>query len=568
MYSINHTDSIELDYYSITTRRISNDMEYEFQGKSNQPNLMLLDGIKRISFVTNNITFGSNEMIIHHTSTSNYPRKALVIIPLETHDTAQRNDIDSLIQSDYNEAIDINLNEVIKNYSVEINKSNNDIYVIRLETPVIIQSNLSSVNIQPQRAVVIEGACGMSKKQKRTLKTLGDKMNTLGNKVSNLQDGLNDLKGDVTTHIDNTADAHHGVSINDRPDGTMLGLAGFTTMEAKTPVIEGLEIDNKFNPLNEVECYPEIGTIFNKVFAIVYDDNDNSDFVSETVMTDSTTREAINDRILEIKVDMQNIGGIYNHETLEYDSGARATNESEIMAISTKNATFNDDTIDYVIRYYRDDGTGKIKNPPIYDDKDFIKLDEKLVQTSGSVEKHVELEADNIINWSDWTENSNTEKIDKMIIVIDTKTHKLYNYETFKKHIMEDQDTSEPGNAIKQSKLEVQIIGLWSFIAMIIIITYFRLFPSLYSSINNPKISRIYISFCIILWGLSILFFRSVHVWALYVLIGIFGFTLTCITLIHIYYRNDESNIVNLNQYTLADMQEIWDRMNVLFNAR
>ena len=54
MYSIKGTKDIEFNYNISSIRKIS-DTEYQYHGKPNSPNLVLSNGIKRISYVAERI---------------------------------------------------------------------------------------------------------------------------------------------------------------------------------------------------------------------------------------------------------------------------------------------------------------------------------------------------------------------------------------------------------------------------------------------------------------------------------------------------------------------------------
>jgi hypothetical protein len=297
MQSIKKTTSIELNYKNTSTRRVSNDMKYEYHGKNNQPNLVLLDGIKQSAYISNNIVIQNNELQIHHTSSSNYPKKAIVIIPLVTSAVEPKNGIDRLIQSKYNDVLDINLNKIIKNYSVEINDSQKNTYVIRLKNPVFINSNLTIQNTSVEGFQ--EGACGMSKDQQTRLSTLETGLKNVKdhseNKGTHKHDGLSQKQIDALNNLDANAIA---------------GLSSYGEMTTK-------------NGLKEMECFPTEGDVWNQTFTIIGSyANDKSTYETNGEIIDDSgkigsasnaieIKNAINDEVKNLKNAIEKLGGIY-----------------------------------------------------------------------------------------------------------------------------------------------------------------------------------------------------------------------------------------------------------------
>lgn len=293
MHSIKNTTSIELNYKNTSTRRVSNEMKYEYHGKNNQPNLVLLDGIKQSAYTSNNIVIQNNELQIHHTSSSNYPKKAIVIIPLATSAMEPKNGIDYIIQSKYNEVIDINLNKIIKNFSVEINDSQKNTYVIRLKNPVFINTDLTIQDTSVEGFK--EGSCGMSKNQKDRLTTLETGLANVEKHASQNSYGF--------THLTKKQIADLNSLISGDTISNLIEVGDTTTQ----------------NGMKEMECFPNEGEVWNKMFVI-----DGYEPKGEMV-TDSSIigkaknaidiKNAINKEVKQLKEAIEKLGGIYTDDS-------------------------------------------------------------------------------------------------------------------------------------------------------------------------------------------------------------------------------------------------------------
>ena len=318
MHSIKNTTSIELNYKNTSTRRISNEMKYEYHGKNNQPNLVLLDGIKQSAYTSNNIVIQNNELQIHHTSSSNYPKKAIVIIPLVTSAMEPKNGIDYIIQSKYNEVIDINLNKIIKNYSVEINDSQKNTYVIRLKNPVFINTDLTIQETSVEGFK--EGGCGMSKNQKTRLTTLETGLANVEKHAS--EDAYGKKHGGLS--------AEQIAALNSLTSGnTMSNLIKFGDMTTE-------------NGMKEMECFPNEGEVWNKMFNI-----DGSYEAKGEMVTDSgiigkaknviDIKNAINKEVKQLKEAIEKLGGIYTVDpdlSIDFTIGINSNvDENEIRTV-------------------------------------------------------------------------------------------------------------------------------------------------------------------------------------------------------------------------------------------
>ena len=290
MHSIKNTTSIELNYKNTSTRRVSNEMKYEYHGKNNQPNLVLLDGIKQSAYTSNNIVIQNNELQIHHTSSSNYPKKAIVIIPLATSAMEPKNGIDYIIQSKYNEVIDINLNKIIKNFSVEINDSQKNTYVIRLKNPVFINTDLTIQDTSVEGFK--EGSCGMSKNQK-------DRLTTLETGLANVEKHASQ---NSYGHKHGGLSAEQIAALNSLTSGnTMANLIKFGDMTTE-------------NGMKEMECFPNEGEVWNQTFKIRYKAKD--DMIPDSSIIGNAKnaidiKNAINKEVKQLKEAIEKLGGIY-----------------------------------------------------------------------------------------------------------------------------------------------------------------------------------------------------------------------------------------------------------------
>ena len=159
MYSIKGTKDIEFNYNISSIRKIS-DTEYQYHGKPNSPNLVLSNGIKRISYVAERIEIKQEELIIHHSATSNFPNKAMVIFPLVVSE-GRVTTIDRLLGMEMNETLDLDIGSEITDFTMEINETQKSAYIIRLSGGLPIS----------KKPTIIEGACGLSGQEKADLTT-------------------------------------------------------------------------------------------------------------------------------------------------------------------------------------------------------------------------------------------------------------------------------------------------------------------------------------------------------------------------------------------------------------
>lgn len=296
MYSIKNTQDIKFNYTNTSIRKIS-ERQYQYHGKPNEPNLVLMNGIKRISYVAEMIEVKPGnpiELIIHHIATSNFPKKAIVKIPLVVSNNTESS-INKLLDMETNDVMDLDISSDISDYTMEINEADKNAYVIRFTNALPISKKIASK--KPRRKIV-EGACGLSSKERNDLKTALEHAKVDGNPHNHTIDD-SDINTALTNWLDNSG--------NQRLLSDAAGGNG--------------EITNLINSLSngtgEMECFPNEGKVFNKKFHIVYDasyefindpnrfdpSNNSNDFIPH--------KNAINEAVNELKEDIKRLGGIY-----------------------------------------------------------------------------------------------------------------------------------------------------------------------------------------------------------------------------------------------------------------
>jgi len=286
MYSIKGTKNIEFNYNISNIRKIS-DTEYQYHGKPNSPNLVLSNGIKRISYVAERIEMKQKELIIHHSATSNFPKQAMVIFPLVVS-KGRVTVIDRLIGMEMNETLDLDIGSEITDYTMEINETQKGAYIIRLS------SGLPMSDKPP----IIEGACGMTTEQE----------NQLANVVSHLND-----KGNPHEHNISKTEFAKLISEWQVENGGDFAVGGAAAAAAAAAPQAN----------QEMECFPTEGKVFNKRFHIIYDDKAVEKFIAEDGVdirhddynkkgeNDKLLRDAINAEVKRLKEHIEKLGGIY-----------------------------------------------------------------------------------------------------------------------------------------------------------------------------------------------------------------------------------------------------------------
>ena len=325
MYSIKNTQDIKFNYTNTSIRKIS-ERQYQYHGKPNEPNLVLMNGIKRISYVAEMIEVkpgNPSELIIHHIATSNFPKKAIVKVPLVVSNNTESS-INKLLDMETNDVMDLDISSDISDYTMEINEADKNAYVIRFTNALPISKNIAS---KKPRRKIIEGACGLSTEEKNDLKLAADHA-----KIVN---------GNPHNHdIDNTAFNNAFNKWLENNQDTLGSAAGGNS--ETTNLINSLS-----NGTGEMECFPNEGKVFNKKFHIYYDDNASYEFINEPERFDPDNenkdkfiphKDAINEAVNELKEDIKRLGGIYVEK-----NGSTDLDESKsiIHAVGTDNSNDN-----------------------------------------------------------------------------------------------------------------------------------------------------------------------------------------------------------------------------------
>jgi len=141
--------------YSNTLTIKSGSSEFEFHGKSNEPNVTFADGkhyiSKNIYIHKPSITGYDGELCIEHTPSTNYDLPLLLYFPLKTDQSSPSNAIDRMISSHLGSSLEVNLNAILpQNGHFEYKGKNIAVFT----TPIIINTRIVKDNES-----VIEGAC-------------------------------------------------------------------------------------------------------------------------------------------------------------------------------------------------------------------------------------------------------------------------------------------------------------------------------------------------------------------------------------------------------------------------
>lgn len=369
MYSIKETKDIELNYRTSSVRKISN-TEYQYHGKPNNPNLVLSNGIKRISYVAERIEIkhgNPSELIIHHSATSNFPKTALVIFPLVVSNRVDC-EVDRLLGMDINETLDLDIGREITDFSMEIDETQKSAYIIRLSGGLPISNKPS----------IIEGACGLSGKEKIDLKTAVNHtkiMKSNPHKTSINSGQFNDMmKAWLQTGskcykngIHFVKDGNKAVSMKNgriigakRKDRWVKSVKELSDQQCSSiggNIIGGSSLGKGggISPNQEMECFPNEGEVFNKKFHIIYIDGANEEFVSTDQVSDTTLRNAMNAEVKRLKEHIEKLGGIYvrtaKQPNPKYIIPSGATPDGSINKITNTFFKTNKD-IDIFITYY------------------------------------------------------------------------------------------------------------------------------------------------------------------------------------------------------------------------
>ena len=352
MYSVKGTKDIELNYNTSSIRKIS-DTDYQYHGKPNSPNLVLSNGIKRVSYVAERIEIkkgNPSELLIHHTATSNFPKKAIVIFPLVVSN-GNVSEIDRLMGMVINETLDLDIGSEITDFTMETNETQTNVYVIRLSSGLPISNNITE---EP----IIEGAC--NKLEQSTIQTFNDHIN---NEVVHLPMTDDEFKNKFNTYSSSEDGKNHFDKLLSNTGSRPSGVSGTSGISQ--------------NP--EMECFPNEGGVFNLKFHIMYDISNTEQFIAEdgvkilqedVLSNNKTLRNALNAEVKNLKQHIEKLGGIYKRDTLTGTDGfvfATANNNYKHVDIKDNKITadfkklFEQNKIDIVITYLSKSNDGKRK---------------------------------------------------------------------------------------------------------------------------------------------------------------------------------------------------------------
>jgi len=334
MYSIKGTKDIEFNYNISSIRKIS-DTEYQYHGKPNSPNLVLSNGIKRISYVAERIEMKPRELIIHHSATSNFPNKAMVIFPLVVSE-GRVTTIDRLLGMEMNETLDLDIGSEITDFTMEINETQKSAYVVRLSGGLPIS----------KKPTIIEGLnCGLSNQEVTDLKSiLTSHQNNLQHTHTHKLDEFKDLLNDWLDTSKCYKDGEHYMKDSETAVVTMTNdeISGASPSTPEAPGVKELDSDEcltidgskgigdgggdgGLSPNQEMECFPNEGGVFNLKFHIIYDISGTEEFIAEKGVVlkfddktnnkdgnnDKTLRDAMNAEVKNLKEHIEKLGGIY-----------------------------------------------------------------------------------------------------------------------------------------------------------------------------------------------------------------------------------------------------------------
>jgi len=354
MYSIKGTKDIEFNYNISSIRKIS-DTEYQYHGKPNSPNLVLSNGIKRISYVAERIEMKQKELIIHHSATSNFPKRAMVIFPLVVS-KGRETVIDRLLGMEMYETLDLDIGSEITDFTMEINETQKSAYIIRLSGGLPIS----------EKPVIVEGlsSCGLSdldRKDLRTAITHAETPGGLQNHIMKDDDFARSMETWLGTAVEKCMVLNEGGSkdhyiktdenaqVAKTDNGLITGAKQKVTEDTditeltkdQCKAIGGeLEYTNfgvgggggggggggdKLSPNQEMECFPNEGGVFNKRFHIIYDVSNDGQFIAENGVdilhndknknnnnnNNKPLREAMNAEVKRLKEHIEKLGGIY-----------------------------------------------------------------------------------------------------------------------------------------------------------------------------------------------------------------------------------------------------------------
>ena len=397
MYSIKGTKDIEFNYNISSIRKIS-DTEYQYHGKPNSPNLVLSNGIKRISYVAERIEMKPRELIIYHSVTSNFPKRAMVIFPLVVS-KGRETVIDRLLGMEMYETLDLDIGSEITDFTMEINETQKSAYIIRLSGGLPIS----------EKPVIVEGlsSCGLSELEKTDLRTAITHAETPGGLQNHTMDD-DDFNKKLNKWLDTDSkcykDGKHymkdkseeDVSMDDtdkisgakeiKQEGDSVGLSELSPEQCSiiggSKVIGGSSLGggggDKLSPNQEMECFPNEGGVFNKRFHIIYDDKQTEKFIADDGVdilhkekeknngkNNKPLREAMNAEVKRLKEHIEKLGGIYvpTAQIPSSFAGTNGYNYIESTHIETRATEFftENKEIDIFITYVADQTPPKLR---------------------------------------------------------------------------------------------------------------------------------------------------------------------------------------------------------------
>ena len=238
-----------------------------------------------------------NELIIHHNAISNFPKKAIVKIPLVVRENSKTT-IDRLLDMNVHDTLDLDISNDISDYTMEINEADKNAYVIRFTNALPIRKKNNFKKNRDEKSS--RGNCVLSEKQGTDLNLAVEHANNNG---EHTHISGNDFSSAMTEWLSNTENRQ-----------TIVGAAGEGSDTTTTNLLNSLS-----DGTGEMECFPNEGKVFNKKFHIVYDStnefiNDSNRFEHDKGDKFIPHKNAINDAVNELKSDIERLGGIYVSE--------------------------------------------------------------------------------------------------------------------------------------------------------------------------------------------------------------------------------------------------------------
>ena len=268
-----------------------------------------------------------NELIIHHSATSNFSKEAMVIFPLVVSE-GRETTIDRLLGMEMNETLDLDIGSEITDFTMEINEKQKSAYVVRLSSGLPIS----------KKPTIIEGNCGLTNEEKIQLKNADEHSKNI---AKHKHIDTSDFRTLMEEYMENAGkcmfDGEHrikreGVTVVNKLEHTVPNTlenipsdyVELTKDECEdiggkmgTPfagVPGGFREGSSSNPTSnqEMECFPNEGAVFNKKFHIIYDISSSDEFIAEAgvkikadddpgVKNNKTLREAMKAEVKKMR---------------------------------------------------------------------------------------------------------------------------------------------------------------------------------------------------------------------------------------------------------------------------